>query len=636
MNDAWVKRLLESFDFISYISRIDPKNVSALASRDVKRAYRFDMRLSGGKTVPLVLGLKEEFPYEVPVIAVHPPEGAGFLPHVSFDGFVCYVQPEGVVLDTDNPGGIIRDSILKSKQVLEDGIEGKNHRDFLEEFETYWGEVVYFQSPHFRPLSIMTYDPPPQDVAEVLIAYVPLRNVLVVASSHEKIKLMTDPLFYPSTLDCLPTLAIWLRLSEPIYPPRYGWMWSPNDFREIIWERLSDNVKAKILNIYRQRQKQKEELKSTPHRMKWEYTAIHSSIYERWAKDYLIFTFLTPSGKEATAAVEISPLANNSVLYKERCSAVEFLACNISCQILPLAVERVDHSYLVARTGGDLELTKKHVAILGCGSVGSHIALELVKTGISELTLVDFDEIREENVYRHVLGLNRVYTKHKRIKFMKRSKKIDSLKIELELKYPHVRVHTYFGSAEQFVSTRLNELQKYDLIVVAIGNSQTERYLNKMLHQYNAVPPVIFTWLEPYGIGGHALLTLNKGKPGCIQCLYSSRTDDVDYPYNFASFAAPGQDFGKTITGCAGAFTPYGSLDALQTAIIAVRLAISTLKGEEEDNPLISWKGDSKLFVQQGYELSRRYPETQEKLYALRYAYKDPKCPVCSPKESLT
>ncbi|MFI4971085.1 MAG: HesA/MoeB/ThiF family protein [Hyphomicrobiales bacterium] len=49
-------------------------------------------------------------------------------------------------------------------------------------------------------------------------------------------------------------------------------------------------------------------------------------------------------------------------------------------------------------------LSTKSVAIVGVGSIGSHLAEELAKSGIGSLTLVDADLLRPGNCIRHVLG----------------------------------------------------------------------------------------------------------------------------------------------------------------------------------------------------------------------------------------
>jgi tRNA A37 threonylcarbamoyladenosine dehydratase len=67
-------------------------------------------------------------------------------------------------------------------------------------------------------------------------------------------------------------------------------------------------------------------------------------------------------------------------------------------------VDRLDPSFLLGRGGGNTGLRQKKVLIVGCGSLGGRIAVELSRTGVSSLTLVDRDMLSPENTYRHVLG----------------------------------------------------------------------------------------------------------------------------------------------------------------------------------------------------------------------------------------
>lgn len=50
------------------------------------------------------------------------------------------------------------------------------------------------------------------------------------------------------------------------------------------------------------------------------------------------------------------------------------------------------------------EMLKKYAVIIGCGSVGSHVALQLARAGISKFILIDGDILKLHNVCRHRLG----------------------------------------------------------------------------------------------------------------------------------------------------------------------------------------------------------------------------------------
>jgi hypothetical protein len=137
----------------------------------------------------------------------------------------------------------------------------------------------------------------------------------------------------------------------------------------------------------------------------------------------------------------------------------------------------------------------------------------------------------------------------------------------------------------------------------------------------------LYTWVEAYGIGGHALLTLNGCRKGCFECLYTPPVDgDM---CDRTSFAAAGQSFAKDLSGCANLFTPFSSLDAVRTATLAVELAGNTLMGKVDGNPLVFWKGCPDAFTAAGYHVSDRYGLSEQKLFERRYQHPSPRCPVC-------
>jgi len=76
----------------------------------------------------------------------------------------------------------------------------------------------------------------------------------------------------------------------------------------------------------------------------------------------------------------------------------------VECSILTMPSQ----SILYERTSGLFEhdvLTKKKIAIVGLGSFGSHIAVELAKCGLGNFGLFDYDRLEPGNVTRHVCGL---------------------------------------------------------------------------------------------------------------------------------------------------------------------------------------------------------------------------------------
>src|SRR5690606_1733286 len=51
-------------------------------------------------------------------------------------------------------------------------------------------------------------------------------------------------------------------------------------------------------------------------------------------------------------------------------------------------------------------LANKHVVLVGAGSLGSQVAMQLARAGVGRLTLIDPDILNAENLGRHVLGID--------------------------------------------------------------------------------------------------------------------------------------------------------------------------------------------------------------------------------------
>ncbi|HEY5541525.1 MAG TPA: sulfur carrier protein ThiS adenylyltransferase ThiF [Coriobacteriia bacterium] len=55
-------------------------------------------------------------------------------------------------------------------------------------------------------------------------------------------------------------------------------------------------------------------------------------------------------------------------------------------------------------------LAASHVAIIGCGGLGSNAAAMLVRCGVGELTLIDFDVVEESNLNRQMYFRDQIGT----------------------------------------------------------------------------------------------------------------------------------------------------------------------------------------------------------------------------------
>jgi hypothetical protein len=264
------------------------------------------------------------------------------------------------------------------------------------------------------------------------------------------------------------------------------------------------------------------------------------------------------------------------------------LALVRSAPVTRLNLIRVDREFLLHRGGAATELTTKTVILIGAGAVGSEVALRLAALGIGHLRIVDPDWLAPENVHRHALGFSHLW-----------QAKAISLAGALAANYPHLEFVGRQAVVEDVLKDDPSFLTTADLAVFALGEETLERRLNQLLA---GVIPRVHTWVEPLGIGGHAL-ACGVDPRGCYECLFS--LDPEFGPVNLASFSAPGQSIRRSLAGCAGTFSPFSATDAQRTAIEAANLIVRLLNGDAR-NTLVSWRGLISEFESQGHRLSRR------------------------------
>lgn len=132
-----------------------------------------------------------------------------------------------------------------------------------------------------------------------------------------------------------------------------------------------------------------------------------------------------------------------------------------------------------SRAKGILEvdiLRNKRVAIIGLGSFGSHIAVELVKAGVETFHLFDFDTIEVHNLARHTASVHDIGRL-----------KTDVMKDTILGKNPYATVHLYPIDIHLNPGplTALLKAQLIDLIICATDNNSSRYILAQLASEYN-------------------------------------------------------------------------------------------------------------------------------------------------------
>lgn len=251
-------------------------------------------------------------------------------------------------------------------------------------------------------------------------------------------------------------------------------------------------------------------------------------------------------------------------------------------EITPLTMRRHAPNYMRERGGALLGLLGKHVAVLGAGAVGSVVVDTLAAAGVGKLTVVDNDEYSADNVFRHLL--EPLYVD---------CKKPIGLRLALERRYPGLSVVPVCKTAQEWLKAA--DLSQYDGIVLAFGAPSVERMFSRAFKSMLVNRPVVFTWLEAMGLGGHSVLMWTQGE-GCLDCAYR---DDEGLPSQVSrtAFLEPNQPVTRNLTGCGGAFVPFGPIQARRTGLMAAEHLLSAvtaaITGDKAHEPSYHfWVGD--------------------------------------------
>lgn len=302
-----------------------------------------------------------------------------------------------------------------------------------------------------------------------------------------------------------------------ILPPHRGYKWTVNEVRNIVYGRqighISDDTFQQLKTIVPKR---------------------HDIV--------LLFTMKMEQANVAFALkVRCKSIAGRTLLDK--------ILSDITI-VEPMRTERKDYAYLCEQIGNDTKLMKKKVLLIGAGSLGSYIGLELAKNGAQSIKIYDGDDLEEENILRWAYG-----------GIGKGSKKVTTMQLLLNLIHPEMHVEGVSKNID--VQTLIKEVDESDIIIFTIGSSDEQLKFNTALKLANCRIPVLYVWLEEGGIYSHILL-VNYQKQGCFECLY---TDSHGKRINNRTRKNTDIMMGTGIVrnGCGGTRAAYGTSVILRT-----------------------------------------------------------------------
>lgn len=238
---------------------------------------------------------------------------------------------------------------------------------------------------------------------------------------------------------------------------------------------------------------------------------------------------------------------------------IVFLVNGVKCETEKYQL-KID---IFSRNTGILEsdiMLKKGVVIIGCGSVGSLVALELARAGVGRFFLIDSDIFGYHNICRHQCGIQDV-GKYKTTAVKERILQIN----------PYAEVHTSNKMIQEVPLDIIEPFCNPDTIMVGCAdNREGDLYADVFLAKPHGMPFVsIGCWERAFA--GEIFYCLPEGMPGYSD--FVSALGDTSSRVNANTHLYMGE---------VGTFEPGISVDINFVTTIAVKMILDLLNRNNE------------------------------------------------------
>lgn len=230
----------------------------------------------------------------------------------------------------------------------------------------------------------------------------------------------------------------------------------------------------------------------------------------------------------------------------------------------------LDRNEILSRdlSGIAASLEGSRVVCIGVGSLGSSVAMQLARSGVGHLTLIDYETLVAANLGRHVLGIDDLG-----------KAKAVALRDKLLKDLPTIEVTAYATFAEVVLQQMPEVFEKADLVVITTAEWESESSFWKAKSD-NTSWGLIQAWSEPHTQIGHALLA----PAGAFDARHLF-SENGDFKHKFTEWPEGGV---IALPACGESFVPGGSLGMTNIASMVSQTALRTLSGKVEGVTWIS------------------------------------------------
>ena len=286
-----------------------------------------------------------------------------------------------------------------------------------------------------------------------------------------------------------------------------------------------------------------------------------------------------------------------------------FVAVEITQEAKRSRATKVNYFFVRADWGGEdaymrrapslRPLRIRKVLLFGLGSLGSPVALQLARSGIGQLHLMDSDYLQVGNTVRWALGWQGAGL-HKAL----------ALKMHIAVNYPLTKVlatdlrlgfpRATANERPADYDTLLEAVQEADVVIDASANQRVSNFLADLTTELGK--PFLWLTTTPGTAGGVVGRVVPGRTTGCWHCFQRSMADgSIKQPMDLGSINIQP-------AGCSAATFVGAGIDSDEVALLATRLAVATLmNGEPDCFPDFDWNVAVVDLKQDGISMAPRW-----------------------------
>ncbi|QOI95898.1 ThiF family adenylyltransferase [Aeromonas salmonicida] len=513
-----------------------------------------------GKELSFILKAASEYPFEVPDIYTYPALEMLKYPHVEKNGKLC-VWPESKQFDPTCKY-YFQELLKDAHQLVTDILNDKLTDDFTKGFNSYWNINT---DPQYSILSLcettVTYS------REV---YTHCANrTYIFSDDKEQLKTyLVNTGVKTNVKDQDLQKTFLLRIDTPWHPQDY-----PKNVNDIFSHLSSEVGEIKAAKL------------------------IYQANNNAYTASPCLLMVNTPNGV-TVCGLMMTVNSSDKRIHKQR-KELEGVgqgfrngAMNALKNFIPrvkykpvrqLRGQRIDPSWVLGRDcNSDIsEFKNATVAVIGLGSVGSHLLPLLARSGVRNFVLIDSDIVETANIGRQWYGFHQIG-----------KPKVSACSSEIIKQFPWINCKTYslnWLSSQQAIS----DLSRADLIISATGSWSSDRALGQLSEQ-DELPPILWAFTESYGAATHAFYDPTGGFE--LERLFD---ETGGFSNSVASF---NHETLKALPSCGGYFQSYGMGELSYGHAMISQLALSALLGRLscEQKTYHIWVGDKHVIDANG------------------------------------